>query len=192
MKTVIVISIITVAVIGIYLIAYSYSQIQLRLDDISIANIEWSPSSISTLLKLAVGTITGNILGTLLSLIVGVKLNLVFVLSNHGIFPVYIPNLSYDLSINDIQVGKGNSNVGITINPGESRNLLLLQDFQIKSLELVTNSIAHSNGIINLQINGTAYFKFMGMTMPIPFKSTKQFSIMDEIKNHLNNLSQGG
>lgn len=169
------------------LVTYSYTRIQLSLNEISFSSIDWNPNSIDMLLKLAVGTITGNILGSMLSLIIGVKLNLIFILSNAGILPVYIPNLSYDLFINNIEVGKGMSNVSMTINPGEKRSLSILQDFKINNLEPLANSIGLSNGMLNLQVNGTAYLKFLGITIPIPFKSTKQFSIMDEIKNHIKN-----
>jgi len=43
------------------------------------------------------------------------------------------------------------------------------------------------DGIIELRVNGTAFFKLFGQSIPVPFESTKQISIIDEIKNRLNN-----
>ena len=181
--------IVAIIVIVISLVAYSYTQIQISLNEISFEGLDWAPTSGLTLLKLASNAITGNVLGAILSLVTGVKLNLIFALSNHGIFPVYIPNLSYTLSINGVQVGQGQSNVDITINAGETKNLPIMQDFQISSLGPTAASIASSGGMINLQVSGTAYFKLLGMTIPIPFQSTKQFSIMDGIKSQINNAA---
>ena len=110
---------IVIVVIVIGLVAYSYTQIQINLVDISYAGIDWAPKSLSTFLKLAVNLLTGNILEAALSLIAGIKLNLIFALTNHGFFPVYIPNLSYDLLVNDVNVGHGTSKVDTTIYPGE-------------------------------------------------------------------------
>lgn len=191
MKPIIVIVavIISIIVIVISLVAYSYTQIQISLNDISFAGLDWAPTSGLTLLKLAFNAITGNVLGSILSLVTGVKLNLIFALSNHGIFPVSIPNLSYALSINDIPVGQGQNNVDTTINAGETKNIPILQDFHISSLGSTAASIVSSGGIANLQVNGIAYFKFLGLTIPVPFQYTKQFSMVDEIKSRINSVA---
>jgi hypothetical protein len=44
--------------------------------------------------------------------------------------------------------------------------------------------------VIKLHVSGTAYFKLLGMNIPIPFESTKQISLVDEINYHLNNEIQ--
>lgn len=43
---------------------------------------------------------TGNWLSAAFNLIEGINLNLIFGFSNSGILPVYISDLSYDLSVN--------------------------------------------------------------------------------------------
>ena len=189
MKPAIIIVMVIVAIIAIALglVAYSYTNIQADLNEISFTGLDWAPISENLLLKLAYNALTGNILGLVSSLITGVKVNLIFTLSNHGVFPVYIPDLSYDLSINDVKLGHGQSNVDTTINPGETKELPILQNFQINSLELVSNSILNTGGIMNLKVNGTAYFKFLGFSVPVPFQSTKQVSILEEVKKHINN-----
>lgn len=191
MKSILVIIVIIVAIIAIVLglVAYSYTQIQINLNNISFVGLDWVPTSGFTLLKLAFNAITGNVLGSVLSLVTGVKLNLVFASSNHGIFPVYIPDLSYVLSINGIQVGQGRNNVDTTINAGETKSITILQDFQVNSLGATAASIASSGGMVDLQVNGTAYFKLLGLTIPVPFQYTKQISIIDEIKNRINNAT---
>lgn len=189
MKTAIKITAVIVAIIGITigLVAYSYTQIQVNLNEISFVGLDWAPISENMLLKMAYNALTGNILSLASTLITGVKVNLIFILSNHGVFPVYIPELSYDLSINDVKLGQGQSIVDATINPGETKNLPILQHFQINSLEPVANSVVNTGGIMNLKVNGTAYFKFLGLSVPVQFQSTKQISLMDEIKKQINN-----
>jgi len=173
--------------ISISLVAYSYTQIQVNLNEISFAGLDWAHISGNLLLKLAYYGLNGNVLSIVSSLITGIKVNLVFVLSNHGIFPVYIPDLSYDLSINGVKLGQGKSNVDIIINPGEIKNLPILHQFQINSLEPIASSIVNTNGIIDLKINGTAYFKFLGLSVPVSFQSIKQISLTDEIKRYISN-----
>lgn len=181
--------IVAIIAIALGLVAYSYTNIQADLNEISFTGLDWAPISENLLLKLAYNALTGNILGLVSSLITGVKVNLIFTLSNHGVFPVYIPDLSYDLSINDVKLGHGQSNVDTTINPGQTKELPILQNFQINSLEPVSNSISNTGGIMNLKVNGTAYFKFLGFSVPVPFQSTKQVSILEEVKKHINNLA---
>ncbi|MDE1872926.1 MAG: LEA type 2 family protein [Thaumarchaeota archaeon] len=178
----IIIAAIIVIVVG--LIAYSYTQIQISLDSLSFGGFDWAPASLTTLAKLVFNTLTGNLIGTVLSLITGVKLNLIFALSNHGIFPVYIPDLSYNLSVNGVNVGQGQSSADMTINPGETKTLPILQDFTISSLEPAAVLVLDEGGMMDIQVSGTAYFKFLGLTIPIPFQSTKQINVIQEAKNH--------
>src|SRR3989442_2542798 len=168
----IIIGVIIVIVIG--LIAYSYTQIQISLSDISFGGFDWAPVSAITILKLGFNILTGNIIGTVLSLITGVNLNLIFGLSNHGIFPVYVPDLSYNLSVNGVSVGQGQSTVDMTINPGETKTLPVLQDFQISSLKPAAVSVLDAGGMMNIQVSGTAYFKSLRFTIPLQFQPTKQ------------------
>jgi hypothetical protein len=179
---------IIIGIIGIVLglVAYSYTQIHVSLNDVSFHSIDWASFSWSTLLKLGLNLLTGNWLGAAFDLIDGINLNLIFGLSNYGVLPVYIPDLSYDLSINGISVGSGYSTIDTTINPGETREIPVLQNFQKSSLSPAVISIVDTGGIINLHVSGTAYFKLLGLTIPIPFESTKQISIVDEIKSRLN------
>jgi len=183
---------ILVVIIGIIfgLVAYSYSQIHVSLNDVEFHSIDWTSFSWSTLLSLGLNALTGNWLGAAFDLIDGINLNLIFGLTNNGIFPVYIPDLSYDFSINGVPVGSGYSSVNITINPGESRTLPVLQNFQKSSLDPAVASIVSAGGVIDLRVSGTAHFKLFGLDIPIPFESSKQVSIIDEIKKRLNSEIQ--
>ncbi len=89
------------------LFAYSYTQLSVSLHDVKFYNIDWTSISWSTLLKLGLSTPSGDWLGAAFELIDGVNLNLIFELTNNGFLPVYIPDLSYDILINGISVGKG-------------------------------------------------------------------------------------
>ena len=116
-----------------------------------------------------------------------IKLNLAFALTNHGFFPVYIPDLSYDLFVNNVNVGNGTSKIDLTIFPGETKSLPFVQYFKINGLSPVVESIVDSDGIINLQVKGTGYFDFLGLFVPVPFESSKEISIKDEILKYVRN-----
>lgn len=186
------IAIIIVLIIGVFvvLLAYSYTQIHVSLNDVSFHSIDWAPLSWSTLLKLGLNVLTGNWLSAAFNLIQGINLNLIFGFYNGGILPVYIPDLSYDLLINDIHVGKGYSTIDAVINPGETIEIPILQNFQKNSLTPAISSIVGNGGIIELRVSGTAYFKLLGLSIPVPFESTRQISIVDEVKQRLNSEIQ--
>ena len=177
--------VVAIIIIIFGLIAYSYTQIHVELNDVSFHSIEWASFSWSTLLSLGLNVLTGNWLGAAFDLIQGINLNLIFGLSNYGILPVYIPDLTYELSINGVPIGEGYSTVNLTINPGETRQIPVLQNFQKSSLSPVVSSIVSTGGIINLRVSGTAYFNLLGLTIPMPLESTKQVSIIDEIESRL-------
>ena len=67
-----------------------------------------------------------------------------FGLSNNGILPVYIPDLSYDILINDISIGQGYSDVDITINPGQTKEFTSFQNILKSSLSPAVFSIIDS------------------------------------------------
>lgn len=87
-------------------------------------------------------------------------------------------------------MGKGYATIDYTINPGETKEIPVLQNFKKTSFSPAVESIVNSGGIINLHVNGTAYFKLLGLGIPIPFESTKQISILDEIKSRLSSEIQ--
>jgi LEA14-like dessication related protein len=93
--------------------------------------------------------------------------------------------LSYDLSINGIPIGKGSSEINTTINPGDTKEILILQNLQKDSFSPAIESIINTEGVIDIGVSGTAYFELLGQSIPIPFESTRQVSIIDEIQNQL-------
>ena len=99
--------------------------------------------------------------------------------------PVYIPELSYDLSINGIPIGTGYNEIKTTINPGETKEIPILQNFKKDSLSPAIESIINTEGVIDIGVSGTAYFELLGQSIPIPFESSMQVSIVDEIQNQL-------
>lgn len=186
MKPVTTIGIIVGAIIAIVigLIAYSYTQIQVSLESISYQGLDVSFTG-GSIVKAILNGIIGNWLGAVLDLITGVKLGLGFALSNHGFFPVYIPDVSYDLLVNDVKVGQGQSHIDETINPGETKSIEDTQDIQFSSLKPAAASIIDSGGLINFKVSGTAYFSFLGLSVPVPFEATKQVNVVDELKSKL-------
>ena len=178
----IVIAVIITVVVG--LVAYSYSQIQLTLENISYQGLDVTitPGSVGSAIF---NGILGNWLSAVLDIVTGVKIGLGFGLSNHGFFPVYIPDVAYDLFVNDIKVGQGQSHIDQTINPGESKNIEDTQDIQFNSLKPAITSIVASEGIVNLKVSGTAYFNLLGISVPVPFEQTKQVNVVDELKSKI-------
>ena len=105
---------------------------------------------------------------------------------NGGLLPVYIPDLSYDLKVNDINVGNGFSKVDMTINPEQTKQIYSLQNFQKDNLNPAIYSIVNNGGRMEIIVSGTAYFSLFGIAIPIPFESSKQISVYDEIRQRLN------
>ena len=190
MKPVVVGILISFVVVGIFfsLVAYSYTQITVNLEDVTLDSIDWASISVSNLIKIGLDVLRGDWIDSALSLIEGINLNFIFQFSNNGILPVHIPDLSYDLSINDVYVGQGSSMINTVINPGETKEIPILQNFQRDSLTPTVKSIVDRNGIMDLHISGIAYFKLLILEVPIPFESTYQISIIDEAEVHLDNL----
>lgn len=190
MKPVVIVILISLVVVGVFfsLVAYSYTQITVNLEGVTLDSIDWTPISVSTLIKIGLDVLRGDWIDSALALIEGINLNFIFQFSNNGILPVHIPDLSYDLSINDVYVGEGNSTINTTINPGETKEIPILQNFQRDSLTPTVKSIVDRNGIMDLHIRGISYFKLLIWDVPIPFESTYQISIIDEAEIHLDNL----
>jgi len=113
----IVLFVIVAIILGLF--AYSYIQLGVNLNDVEFQSIDWEPISWETLLKLGLNTLSGNWFNAAFDLIQGVNLNLVFGLSNNGLLPVYIPDLYYDVLINNISIGSGVSKINTIINPGK-------------------------------------------------------------------------
>jgi LEA14-like dessication related protein len=175
-----------IALIIFGLIGYSYTQITVSFSDISSVNVELETLSLSSLVKLGLDVLSGNWLAAALDVLAGINLGLVFELTNNGLLPVYIPELSYNLSINDVFIGDGSSIIDTTIDPGEKKEIQIMQNFQKNSFSPAIESIIDAEGIIDVKINGVAYFELLGFNIPVEFESTKQISIVEEIQNQLN------
>lgn len=174
-----------ILIIGGGVLYYSYTQIDVSLTDVNYHSIEWASISWQMLLSLGLNALTGNWLGAAFDLIQGINLDLEFALHNGGLLPVYIPELSYDLFVNDVSVGRGFSPVNLTINPGQTREISVMQNFQKSSLAPAVGRIIENDGVIVLKVSGTAHFKLWFLDIPIPFESTKSISIKDEIRKKL-------
>ena len=180
----IVIVVIFLIVIGLFV--YSYIQLSINLTDVQLHSIDWDSLSWDKLLNLGISTLTGDWFGAAFELINGVNLNLLFGISNNGILPVYVPDLSYDILINGILIGRGNSDLGLTINPGENKIITSFQNIKKDSMSPALSSIVESQGMMEIKIRGTAYFEFFGIVIPVPFESSKSISIYDEIRDRIN------
>jgi len=186
-KTIIIIASIVIAIIVIIfaLYVYSYTQIQVSLTDVTSVDVELENLSLPTLLKLGIDILSGNWIEAAVSIIAGINLELVFGLSNNGLLPVYIPELSYDLFLNGVSIGAGYSELNTTINPGEIKQIPISQIIQKENLIPAIDSIINTEGIVDIGVSGIAYFELWGRSIPIPFESTQQISIVDEIQKQL-------
>lgn len=186
----ILVAIVTVGIV-FGLIFYSYTQIHVSFSEVSSIGIELEQLSFSTLIQLGIDLLSGNWLAAALDVIAGINFGLIFELTNNGLLPVYIPEISYELSINEVMIGKGNSEVGLTLNPGQVKEISILQNFEKENLSPAIDSIIKTEGVVSIGVRGTAYFELLGQKIPIPFESTKQVSIIDEIQSQLNQQKLG-
>ena len=180
-----------VVALGAAMLLYSYTQVSASLDHVGFHSIDWMDITVSNLVMLGAKALTGDILGSALTLIDGVNLELVFGLSNGGFLPVYIPSVTYDLTVNGAPVGQATSTVPITINPGQTKQITAVQNVKKDSLVPAISSIVESGGIVDIKVRGTAYFELLGLEIPVPFESSKQISIIDEIEKKLSQTTLG-
>ena len=75
-----------------------------------------------------------------------------------------------------------------TIYPGDSKVIPIVQNFQKSGLSPAISSITSNDGVMQIKVKGTAYFKILELSIPVPFESTEQISIKDEIENKINSL----
>ena len=185
-KLILIFSLIFLFIFGI-LIVYSYSHLTVELIDVQYSSIELKELSWTDLIPLGISILSGNWLDALSDLILGIQLNLIFELNNNGLLPVFVPDLSYEILINDIIVGYGTSNANIVISPGEKYEIMALQNIQKNSLSPTINSIIAAEGMVEITVRGTAYFELLWFDIPVSFQSTEQISIYDEINDALTN-----
>ena len=176
-----------IAIVG-GLLYYAYTQINVELNEISFHSIDWADMSFSTLINLGLNAITGDWLGSAINLVDGINLNLFFGLTNNGFLPVYIPDLSYNLIVNGVNMGQGYTTVDATIYPGDNKEIPIVQNFQKSGLTPAISSIISNDGVMEIKVKGTAYFGILGLNIPVPFESTEQISIKNEIENKINSL----
>ena len=174
-----------IVVLGAAMLAYSYTQISANLDDVRFHSIDWMDPTLSNILVMGGKLLIGDVLGSALELIEGVNFDLVFELNNGGFLPVYIPSVTYDLIINGVSVGQGTSTINTTINPGQTKQVTAIQNVGKNSFVPIIDTIIESGGIIDIKAKGIAYFDLLGLEVSIPFESSKQISIVDEIEKRL-------
>ena len=179
-----------VVALGATMLVYSYTQVSVSLDHVGFHSIDWD-LTVSSLIMLGANALMGDYLGSALSLIDGVNLDLVFGLSNGGLLPVYIPSVTYDLAVNGVPVGQSTSTVSATINPGQTKQITAVQNVKKSSLAPAVSSIVEAGGIVDVKVRGTAYFELLGLEIPVPFELSKRISIIDEIEKKLNQSALG-
>ena len=186
-KLVLVGILVTIAIVGLVigLISYSYTQIHVSFSEVSSVGIELEQLSFSTLVQLGIDLLSGNWLDAALNVIAGINFGLIFELTNNGLLPVYIPEITYELFINEIMIGEGITKVDLILYPGQTKEIPVIQGFQKDSLSPAIDSIIETEGVVNVGLRGTAYFEMLGQQIPVPFESSKQMSVIDEIQTQL-------
>jgi len=171
-------------IIGFFV--YSYTQLSVNLNDVRFHSIDWASLTWDKLSNLGLSTLTGEWFGASFDLIEGVNLNLLIGISNNGFLPVFLPDLSYDVLINGISIGKGNSDVNIVINPGQTKVITSFQNITKDSMAPAVHSVIESKGVMEIKLRGMAYFQFFGINIPVAFESTRNISIYDEVREKIN------
>ena len=174
-----------VVVLGAAALTYSYTQISVSLEDVDFHSIDWMDLTFSNVLVMGGKLLTGNVLGAALDLVEGINLNLVFELSNGGLLPVYVPDVTYDLMVNGVSMGQGTSKINTMIGPGQTQQVTAIQGIEKDSLAPAVGAIVDSKGIIDIRARGTAYFELLWLEIPVPFESSKRISIVGEVEKML-------
>lgn len=180
----IVLLVIFLIIVGLFV--YSYTQLSVNLNDVKFHSIDWAPLTWDKLLNLGLSTLTGEWFGAAFELIEGINLNLLFGIANNGLLPVYIPDLSYDVLINGISIGKGSADVDLVINPGQIKVIPSFQNIAKDSMMPAVSSVIESQGVMEIRVKGIAYFQFFTLSVPVPFESYRTISIYDEVRNRIN------
>ncbi|MDX1441616.1 MAG: hypothetical protein R3237_04080 [Nitrosopumilaceae archaeon] len=187
MNKLVIVCIVVAIIVGIIfgLIYYSYTQIHVSFTEVSSVGVELEQLSFSTLVQFGIDLLTGNWLDAALNVVAEINLGLIFEVTNNGLLPVYIPEISYELFFNDILMGEGITKLDMTLNPGETKEIPIMQSFKKDSLSPAMDSIIDTEGVIEIGVRGKAYFELLGQEISIPFESSKQVSIVDEIQAKL-------
>lgn len=164
---------------------YSYTQIQVELTGLSLHSIDIMKFTWKNVLSLGLNLISQNWFGAAIDLVDSVNVNLEFGVKNNGLLPVYIPNLNYELYVNDRYFGNGHSTFDATIFPGEYREFPAFQKFKKSGLTESIPSIISSGGNMDITVEGTAYFQIFGLSIPVPFESTRTINIGNEIEKRI-------
>ena len=180
----IVLLVIFLIIVGLFV--YSYTQLSVNLNDVKFHSIDWAPLTWDKLLNLGLSTLTGEWFGAAFELIEGINLNLFFGIANNGLLPVYIPDLSYDVLINGISIGKGTADVDLVINPGQIKVIPSFQNIAKDSMMPAVSSVIESQGVMEIRVKGIAYFQFFTLSVPVPFESYRTISIYDEVRERIN------
>jgi len=164
---------------------YSYTQIQVELTGLSLHSIDLMKFTWKNVLSLGLNLISQNWFGAAIDLVDAVNVNLEFGVKNNGLLPVYIPDLNYDLYVNDKHFGNGHSTFDATIFPGEYREFPAFQKFKKSGLTESIPSIISRGGNMDITVKGTAYFQIFGLSIPVPFESTRTINIASEIEKRI-------
>lgn len=184
-------AVLAAVVLGAVMLAYSYTQISVGLEHVGFRSIDWMDLTVSNLVMLGAKALAGDYVGSALTLIDGVNFDLVLGLSNGGLLPVYIPSVTYDLAVNGVPMGQSASAGPATINPGQTAQIATVQNIKKGSLAPAISSIVESEGIVDIKVEGTAYFELLWLEIPVPFESSRKISIIDEIQNRLSQNTLG-
>jgi len=164
---------------------YSYTQIQVELTGLSLHSIDLMKFTWKNVLSLGLNLISQNWFGAAIDLVDAVNVNLEFGVKNNGLLPVYIPDLNYELYVNDKHFGNGYSTFDATIFPGEYREFPAFQKFKKSGLTESIPSIISRGGNMDITVKGTAYFQIFGLSIPVPFESTRTINIGSEIEKRI-------
>ena len=87
--------------------------------------------------------------------------------------------------MNDRYFGNGHSTFDATIFPGEYREFPAFQKFKKSGLTVAIPSIVSRGGNMDITVEGTAYFQIFGLSIPVPFESTRTINIGNEIEKRI-------
>lgn len=184
-----VIAIIAVSAIAVGLIYYSYQNLTVTFNSLELdsppVTIDETKLFLAALTFVATG---GTDLIAFLNSIDTINLLIGLDVRNGGFMPVAVPQFEYDIYINQIPAGHGQSSQQFTISPSQVQTMIVQQQVDATSLKsnamALINSIVESSYVVNVQLKGDA--KLQGIfPLSIPFTVERSINLLDTLSDFL-------
>ena len=172
-------------------VGYSYAKLSGQIADFSLGGLVLAQPSASVLLQLGVGVLSSDWLGVAMTLVTGITLDAQLSITNGGVVAATISSATHELDENRVVLGSDSTDVGMTVNPGQTVTIPVQQTIETSSLSQLASSIVSSGGDLNVQIKDQAHISVVGLPLSATFQQSSQVSLIQELEQHIEELITG-